>query len=145
MPTQVEWIEKPHIIQITYQGKLTLAEVAEGGEQIIAMHLADKAQPKLYEYLDNCFQAVDKLSSVGDYTDCCQTLDRGHERQEQRQCRVLSDRQAQDMGWQDCQTLVCLRRTRQEGLNSSLYTSYYISNYPPSGSLVGSYSLPLGN
>ncbi|HLA42754.1 MAG TPA: ISAs1 family transposase [Aggregatilineales bacterium] len=93
-------------------------------------------QPGLYNYVENCFQSADKLSPLGDYTDYCQTLDRGHGRHEQRQCWVLSDTRAQAMGWQDCQTLVRLLRTRQEGQATSTYTSYYISTLPPLAALL---------
>jgi predicted transposase YbfD/YdcC len=87
-------------------------------------------QPKLYAWVERAFQEAAGLS------DTCLTVDHGHGRLEQRDCRVLTDTQVRQQGWLDCQTLVQLVRTREQGGKTSVETSYYISSLAPRASLL---------
>lgn len=94
-------------------------------------------QPKLHQHLRAAFAAQDAVGFSAFSPDYCETNDTQHGRTEKRQCWVLADQQLQTFGWQDGQTLVRLRRTRQQGTGKvSEETHYYISSLPPLASLL---------
>jgi predicted transposase YbfD/YdcC len=66
-----------------------------------------------------------------------ETLDDQHGRIEQRQGWVLADHQVRALGWQDCQTVIRIRRLvqRAEGKTSD-ETHYYITSLAPQASLL---------
>lgn len=45
MPVTVDWVEKPHILQIVYQGKVTLDEIIGAWEQIEQFYLDSQIHP----------------------------------------------------------------------------------------------------
>lgn len=93
--------------------------------------------PKLHQHIRTAFTAADVKGFSGFSPDYCETVDTQHGRIEKRQCWVLADQEAQNLGWQDCQTLVRIKRTtqRSEGKISE-ETHYYISSLPPLASLL---------
>jgi len=94
-------------------------------------------QPTLHQHLRDAFAAADAQGWEQFSPQYCQTLDDGHGRVEQRQCWVLAATEAQALGWQDCQTLVRIRRTCDRGHGKlSDETHYYITSLPPQASLV---------
>lgn len=94
-------------------------------------------QPKLYQHIDAAFAAKDASGFSPFSPDYCETIDTQHGRTEKRQCWVLADLQMQALGWQDCQTLVRIRRTTQRGAGKiSEETHYYISSLAPLASLL---------
>ncbi|HEX3049703.1 MAG TPA: ISAs1 family transposase [Aggregatilineaceae bacterium] len=94
-------------------------------------------QPKLQQHLLEAFAAADAQGWVMASPAYCETLDKRHGRIEQRQCWVLAETQAQASGWQDCQTLVRIRRViYRSGAEPSDETHYYITSLPPQASLI---------
>ena len=94
-------------------------------------------QPKLYQHIGAAFAAKDASGFSPFSPDYCETIDTQHGRTEKRQCWVLADPQMQALGWQDCQTLVRIRRTTQRGAGKiSEETHYYISSLAPLVSLL---------
>ena len=66
-----------------------------------------------------------------------ETNDSQHGRTEKRQCWVLADETASDLGWRDCHTLVRIRRTTRRGTGkTSEETHYYITSLAPLASLL---------
>jgi predicted transposase YbfD/YdcC len=93
--------------------------------------------PKLHQHLVTAFTAADAGGFSGFSPDYCETLDTQHGRTEKRQCWVLDDQEAQRLGWQDCQTLVRIKRTtRHHDGKMSEETHYYISSLPSLASLL---------
>jgi hypothetical protein len=45
MPTNVEWIQEPNILQITYQGNITLEDVVAGWEQVATTYQRYQEHP----------------------------------------------------------------------------------------------------
>jgi predicted transposase YbfD/YdcC len=66
----------------------------------------------------------------------CETLDDGHGRIEQRQCWVLADTHLRTVGWQDCQSLVRIRRLVQREGKLTDETHYYLTSLAPHASLL---------
>lgn len=93
--------------------------------------------PQLHQHLKAAFAAADRLECSSSSPGYCETDDVQHGRIEKRQCWVLADQQAQVLGWQDCQTLVRIKRTTQRSNGKvSQETHYYISSLPPLASLI---------
>jgi predicted transposase YbfD/YdcC len=94
-------------------------------------------QPTLHQHLHAAFAAGDAAGFSSFSPTYCETTDIQHGRIEKRQCWVLADQQAQRLGWQDCQTLVRIKRTTQRGNGkTSQETHYYISSLQPLASLI---------
>jgi predicted transposase YbfD/YdcC len=94
-------------------------------------------QPKLHNHIRAAFAAADAAGFSSFSPDYCETIDTKHGRTEKRQCWVLATQEAQELGWQDCQTLVRIKRTTQRGNGkTSAETHYYISSLAPLASLV---------
>jgi predicted transposase YbfD/YdcC len=112
--------------------------VAQIRDQAAAYVVTVKAnQPTLADHLHTAFATADAAGWNATSPDDCATLDDGHGRIEQRQWWVLADSHARTLGWQDCQTLVRIRRRfwRDADLVSD-ETRYYISSLPPQASLL---------
>jgi predicted transposase YbfD/YdcC len=94
-------------------------------------------QPTLYRHLHTAFATHDAVGFSGFSPDYCQTEERGHGRWERRECWVLSDHRAQELGWTDCQTLVRIKRTTQRG-TAKVHeeTHFYITSLPALASLL---------
>jgi predicted transposase YbfD/YdcC len=93
--------------------------------------------PQLHRHLKAVFAAADAERCSATSPLYCETDDVQHGRIEKRQCWVLADQQAQELGWQDCQTLVRIKRTTQRNHGKiSQETHYYISSLPPLASLI---------
>jgi len=45
MPVSVEWVDEPHIFQVTFQGKITTDEIIAAWQQIAALHDQQAAHP----------------------------------------------------------------------------------------------------
>jgi len=93
-------------------------------------------QPKLYQYITATFAAADAQGWVLSSPQYCDTLDDGHGRIEQRQCWVLADTHLQTLGWQDCHSLVRIRRLVQREGKTSDETHYYLTSLAPQASLI---------
>jgi predicted transposase YbfD/YdcC len=94
-------------------------------------------QPKLQQQIAATFAAADAQGWAWSSPQYCETLDDRHGRIEQRQCWVLADTQVRALGWQDCQTLVRIRRLVQRAPGkTSDETHYYITSLPPQASLI---------
>jgi predicted transposase YbfD/YdcC len=94
-------------------------------------------QPKLYQQVVAAFDAADDQGWACTSPHYGETLDDQHGRIEQRQCWVLADNQVRALGWQDCHTLVRIRRfTQRSGEKPSDETHYYISSLPSQASLL---------
>jgi predicted transposase YbfD/YdcC len=94
-------------------------------------------QPKLQRHLHAAFAAADAVGFSLFSPDYCETVDSQHGRTEKRQCWVLADQQARQMGWHDCQTLIRIRRTTQRRSGKiSEETHYYLSSLAPLASLL---------
>ena len=90
-------------------------------------------QPTLQHLVEAAFQDADAELVAS----TCTTEEHGHGRWEQRQCTVLSDQRAQNLGWRDCLSLVRLVRQRQVGQQApSTETHYYISSLPAQPALL---------
>lgn len=93
--------------------------------------------PQLQHHVKAAFAAADVTADAYTSPGYCETDDAQHGRIEKRQCWVLADQQAQVLGWQDCQTLVRIRRTTQHSNGkTSQETHYYISSLQPLASLI---------
>ena len=93
--------------------------------------------PHLHEHLQAAFAAADAVGCAPISPVYCETDDVQHGRIEKRQCWVVADQQAQALGWQDCQTLVRIRRiTQRSNGKTSQETHYYISSLQPLASLI---------
>ena len=93
--------------------------------------------PKLHHHVRAAFATADATGFSRFSPDYCETTDMQHGRTEKRQCWVLSDLDSQQLGWQDCQTLVRIQRTTQRGNGPlSEETHYYISSLQPLASLI---------
>jgi predicted transposase YbfD/YdcC len=94
-------------------------------------------QPKLLQQLVATFAAADTQEWSLTSPHYCETLDHQHGRVEQRQCWVLADDQVRAAGWQDCQTLVRVRRVTQRGTaQPSDETHYYLTSLTAHASLT---------
>jgi predicted transposase YbfD/YdcC len=94
-------------------------------------------QPKLYQHVQAAFVAQDATGFSTFSPDYCETNDAQHGRTVTRQCWVLADEGAQTLGWQDCQTVIRMKRTCQRGKGTvNEETHYYISSLPPLASLL---------
>jgi predicted transposase YbfD/YdcC len=94
-------------------------------------------QPKLYQQVQQAFARADAQGWTLVSPHYSETLDNRHGRIEQRQCWVLADPQVRALGWQDCQTLVRIRRfTQRPGEKPSDETHYYLSSLAPQASLI---------
>ncbi len=94
-------------------------------------------QPKLYQQIAETFTAADAQGWTSASPPYCETLDDRHGRVEQRQCWVLADHQVRALGWQDCQTVVRIRRTvHRPARQTSDETHYYITSLAPQASLI---------
>jgi len=62
--------------------------------------------PQLHQHVQAAFATAEATGFSSFSPDYCETRTSSNGRTEKRQCWVLSDRQAQQLGWQDCQTLV---------------------------------------
>jgi predicted transposase YbfD/YdcC len=94
-------------------------------------------QPKLHQRLSEAFAGADAQGWPSTSPQYCETLDHQHGRVEQRQCWVLADDQVRALGWQDCQTLVRIRRVTQRGDRPpSDETHYYMTSLAPHASLI---------
>lgn len=93
-------------------------------------------QPGLAQHLTTQFAAADAHGWSLASPHYCETLDDGHGRIEQRQCWVLPDTHLQTLGWQDCQTLVRIRRLAQRDGKLTDETHYYLTSLAPHASLL---------
>lgn len=94
-------------------------------------------QPTLHRHLQHAFATQDAIGFSGFSPDYCQTEERGHGRWERRECWVLSDQRAWELGWTDCHTLVRIKRTTQRGSGKpSEETHFYITSLPALASLI---------
>lgn len=93
-------------------------------------------QPTLSRHLHTAFATQDEVGFSGFSPDYCQTEERGHGRWERRECWVLQDQRAHDLGWTDCHTLVRVKRTTQRGGKLHEETHFYISSLPALASLI---------
>ncbi|RPJ38865.1 MAG: ISAs1 family transposase [Planctomycetaceae bacterium] len=92
-------------------------------------------QPKLLQQIVAAFASADAQGWPRTSPQYCDTLDHQHGRVEQRQCWVLADDHVRASGWQDCQTLVRVRRVTHRGAKSSDETHYYLTSLAPHASL----------
>lgn len=91
----------------------------------------------LYRHILAAFTAADEQGIPLGSPHYCQTEDAQHGRIEKRQCWVLPDEEAQQLGWAKCQTVVRIQPTTQRGNGkTSEETHYYISSLPPLASLL---------
>jgi predicted transposase YbfD/YdcC len=94
-------------------------------------------QPKLHQQIIDTFAGADAQGWRLASPPYCETLDHQHGRVEQRQWWVLADAQVRALGWQDCQTLVRIRRVTQRGDRPpSDETHYYMTSLAPHASLI---------
>jgi predicted transposase YbfD/YdcC len=94
-------------------------------------------QPTLYRHVQACFAQADATGFMLHSPHYCQTEDRQHGRLEKRQCWVIADSAAQQLGWNACNTLVRITRERELSTGEkTAETQYYISSLPPHASLM---------
>lgn len=94
--------------------------------------MVKKNQPKLFDYLETAFAQTALETWEQNGLSYAKTYDKGHGREEQREAWVLDDAHLSHIGWQDCQSLIRLSRTRQEqGKEATNEISYYISSLAP--------------
>ena len=100
--------------------------------------LAVKAnQGKLYELVEARFALTDDERFVNHpQPDYIMTEDRRNGWLERRECWVLADDRALNMGWRDCQTLVRIHSHRQKDGDIQQETRYFISTLPPQPALL---------
>jgi predicted transposase YbfD/YdcC len=100
--------------------------------------LAVKAnQGKLYEHVDARFALTDDPRFINQPQPAyVETVERGHGRQETRQCWVLADHEVAEMGWPRCQTLVRVTCQRTFKGKTEQETRYFISTLPPQPALL---------
>jgi predicted transposase YbfD/YdcC len=65
-----------------------------------------------------------------------ETVDRRGSLTERRQCWVLADTEAAQMGWKACQTIVRVRYERDKAGKKSEGTRYFITSSPPNPQLA---------
>lgn len=115
--------------------KTIVKQIREQGADYVVVVKGN--QPKLQAHLQAAFATADEQAWTLSSPHYCATVDDRHGRIEQRECWVLADSQAQTDGWQDCHTLVRIRRKCQRGEGQVTdETHYYISCLPPQASLL---------
>jgi predicted transposase YbfD/YdcC len=94
-------------------------------------------QPTLQHHIQAAFAAQDAVGWSARPETVMRTEETAHGRHEIRQCWVLTDTQAQDLGWRDCQTLIRIERTTTRSAGKVSHdTHYYISSVPADAAVL---------